>query len=275
MTNIVTVIKPRPKWHLIDFSEIWKFRELFYIFTWRDLKVRYKQTALGFLWAIFQPLSQTFIFTIFFGNLAKIPSGELPYPLFVLIGLVFWTFFAGALTNASNSLVTNEAIIRKIYFPRLILPLSSILTSFVDFTITSILLLGFLIYYGFSPSLNVLWIVPLGILISSLAAAGGGFFLSAINIKYRDVRVILPFFIQTLIFLSPVIYPTNIVRPSNRILMALNPMTGVIEAARSAISGTGVINWETFGISALAAIFIFLVGLYYFKATERFFADIV
>jgi len=269
------IIKPKPKWILLDIKEIWRYRELFWIFAWRDLKVRYKQTLLGVVWALFQPLFSMLIFTIFFGNIAKIPSGNLPYALFVLIGLVFWGFFSGTLSHASNSLIENEGIIKKVYFPRLIIPLSTIVTGFVDFVIAFALLLLATLYFRILPNGLVLFVIPFGLLISAFAAGGTGLLFSAFNVKYRDVRYILPFFIQTLIFLTPVIYPTNIMRPEFRTLMALNPMTGVIESLRTVFAGSAAVNWNILGISAISSIVIFVVGLYYFRSTERFFADIV
>jgi len=176
----------------ISISEIWRYRDLFYIFTWRDLKVRYKQTILGILWVVFQPLMTTLIFTVFFGNLAKIPSGKLPYSLFVLCGLVFWTFFSTALTHASDSMVANESIIKKVYFPKIILPFSSILTSFVDFLINFIILLVFAMVVGYYPSIWALIIFPVAIFITGLTSVGLGLLLASINVKYRDVRYILP-----------------------------------------------------------------------------------
>ena len=275
MESHTITIKPRTNPLAIDFAELWRYRELFVIFAWRDIKVRYKQTFLGGAWAIFQPLVSTFIFTIFFGRLAKIPSGNLPYSLFVLCGLVFWNFFSGALTHASNSLIENENIIKKVYFPRLILPLSSIITSFVDFGISLIMMLIFAFVLGYIPSLLFVPILLIGILVAGIGAGGLGLFLSAFNVKYRDVRYILPFFIQTMLFLTPVIYPTSIVSNTNKYIMALNPMTGVIEAIRVTVAGVGVIDWTLLGLSAASAILFFIIGLIYFRQTEAFFADIV
>jgi len=271
----ITVIKPKSKWQLLDFSEIWKFRELFIVFAWRDIKVRYKQTLLGAGWAIFQPLISMFIFSVFFGNFAQISSGALPYSLFVLVGLVFWNYFSGILSRASNSLVENQGIVKKVYFPREILPLSTIGANLIDFGITLILLMIVSIYFQFIPNALILIIIPLGLIIGTLGAGGLGLLLSAINVKYRDVRYVLPFLIQMMIFLTPVIYPTRIMRPSLRYLIALNPMTGVIEAARTIFSGSMLIDWTTLAISGAASILLFIVGLYYFKSTERFFADLV
>ena len=273
--NFEIVIKPKPKWKLLDFSEIWKYRELFIVFAWRDIKVRYKQTMLGASWAIFQPLTSMFIFTIFFGNFAKIPSGELPYSLFVLTGLVYWNYFSGIVSRASGSLIENEGIVKKVYFPREILPLSTVGANLVDFGITFILLLIVTLYFRFIPNILVFLIIPLGLLITTLGAGGLGLLFSAFNVKYRDVRYILPFFIQIMIFLTPVIYPTSIMRPSFRYIIALNPAAGVIEASRIVFSGGINVNWVTLGISGAASVILFIIGLYYFKSTERFFADLV
>ena len=271
----ITIIKPKPKWMLLDIAELWRYRELFYIFVWRDIKVRYKQTLLGASWAIFQPLSSMFIFTIFFGNFAKIPSGILPYSLFVLTGLVFWTFFSGILSAASNSLITNEDLVKKVYFPREILPISTVGTNFLDFIISFSILLSVSFYFHFFPNILVFAIVPLGVIIAALGSVGLGLLLSAFNVKYRDVRYVLPFFIQMMIFLTPVIYPTSIMRPFFRYVIALNPMTGVIEAVRAVFAGSTTVNWQILGISAASSVVLFVIGLLYFRATERFFADIV
>lgn len=268
-------IKPKSSLFFINLKEIWLYRELFYIFAWRDIKVRYKQTFLGVAWAIFQPLVSMIIFTVFFGNFAKIPSGDLPYPLFVLIGLVFWTFFSGALTHASNVLVENENIIKKVYVPKIVLPLSSIVTAGVDFLVNLIMLIIVALIFGKVPPLLTLFIIPFGFLITAIAASGLGLFLSAVNVKYRDVRYILPFFIQIMIFLTPVIYPSSILDPSHRLLYALNPMVGIIENVRAIFSGSIGLNYLTLGISSLSAIFIFFIGLIYFNKTEKFFADII
>lgn len=271
----ITIIKPKSKWALLDFSELWKFRELFFVFAWRDIKVRYKQTMLGAAWAIFQPLTSMFIFTLFFGNFAKIPSGELPYSLFVLTGLVFWNYFSGILSRASNSLIENEGIVKKVYFPREILPLSTVGANFIDFTVSLILLFGVSLCIHLIPNILFLLVIFLGLIIGTLGAGGLGLLFSSFNVKYRDVRYVLPFFIQMMIFLTPVIYPIDIMRPSLRYLIALNPMTGVIDAARVTFSGRSNLNWEILAISGVASVLIFVVGLYYFKSTERFFADLV
>lgn len=269
------IIKPQDTSLFLDFSEIWRYHELLYIMAWRDIKVRYKQTALGIAWAILQPIITMIIFTIFFGKLAKIPSGELPYSLFVLCGLVFWTFFSGALTHASNSMIDNESVVKKVYFPKIILPISSIVTSSIDFGINFIILLLFAVFLGFIPSLWIFLVVPLALILASITIAGMGLFLSSFNVKYRDVRYALPFFIQILMFLTPVIYPLSIVSPTNRYIMAINPMTSVIESVRLVFSGGSFIDPLLILISVISAGFIFFVGLIYFRRTERFFADIV
>ncbi|OGJ37771.1 MAG: phosphate ABC transporter permease [Candidatus Pacebacteria bacterium RIFOXYA1_FULL_38_18] len=275
MSDKVIIIKAKSRIQLIDWREIWEYRELFLVFAWRDIKVRYKQTILGAGWALLQPLFSMFIFTIFFGNFAKIPSDALPYPLFVLIGLIFWGFFSGTLSAASGSLIANESIVKKAYFPREILPLSTIGTNLIDFSISFIMLLLVAVYFQVIPNILALLIIPLGIIIGALGAGGLGLLLSAFNIKYRDVRHALPFFIQMMIFLSPVIYPSSIMRPSFRYLIALNPMAGVIEAVRIVFSGGTSVNWITLAISGTSSILLFIIGYYYFKSTERFFADIV
>jgi len=268
------VIRPNRSLSL-DLSEIWNYRELFYIFAWRDIKVRYKQTLLGILWVIFQPITSTFIFTIFFGNLAKIPSGKLPYSLFVLSGLVFWNFFSTSLSHASDSMVANENIIKKVYFPKIILPLSSVVVSFVDFIINMIILIIYATILGYMPNIWSLVVFPIAILVSAVTASGLGLFLASFNVKYRDVRHILPFFIQILLFLTPVIYPLSIVSEQNKLIMALNPMSSVIESVRMVFYNELLVSPRLILISLISSVSIFIGGIWYFKQTERFFADIV
>lgn len=269
------IIKSTDSWKLFDFEELWHYRELFYIFAWRDIKVRYKQTVLGILWVIFQPLVSTFIFTVFFGRLAKIPSYDMPYSLFVLCGLIFWNYFSSTLTNASSSMVINEGIIKKVYFPRMILPLATAVTSFVDFTISLVLLLIFALILGYIPSLWIFLVLPLSLFVTAITATGLGFFLSAVNVKYRDVNYIIPFFIQLLLFVSPVIYPLAIVSETNKSIMSINPMTSVIESMRMVFANRPFIGFHLILISFISAIVIFIFGLWYFRRTEKFFADIV
>jgi lipopolysaccharide transport system permease protein len=268
------IIRPKKKISIEDARELWRYRELLYFFTWRDLKVRYKQTVIGIGWAIFQPFVTMIVFSVFFGKLAHIPSDNVPYPIFVYVGLLFWQFFSGALSETSSTLIGNQAIITKVYFPRLILPLSAVMTKFIDFAVASLILIGMMVYYGYLPHLMGLAILPLLLLITFMAAVGMGLFLAALNVRYRDVRYVLPFFIQIMLFLTPVIYPASIAGKYSR-LLALNPMTGVIQAARAAILGTTPINWTLLAISSFACLAALVIGTAYFKTVERYFADII
>lgn len=270
----ITIIKPRSGWISINFQELWKYRELFYIFTWRDIKVRYKQTVIGIAWAILQPFLLMVVFSVFFGSFAKIPSDNIPYPIFVFSGLIFWNYFSTALSNASNSLIENENMIKKIYFPRLILPLSTTITPIVDFIIAFVILFLMFIYYHLSIHLYIILLPPILLAITLLTASGVGTFLSAINIKYRDIRYALPFFIQLLLFVTPVIYPVSMISSKYHWLLLLNPMTGVIETARASILGTKPIDPSLLLISATFAGLFFVFGIYYFRKTERIFADV-
>lgn len=272
--NPTIVIRPKKIFSFSDLREVWRYRELLYFFTWRDLKVRYKQTFIGVLWAVFQPFVTMVVFSVFFGRLLGVPSDGIPYPIFVYTGLLFWQFFADALSDTSNVLIINQAIITKVYFPRLILPLSSVATKFVDFAIASIILIGMMFYYGYVPHLSGLLVLPLLLLISFMASVGLGLFLSSINVKYRDVRYILPFFIQLLLFLTPVIYPAGIAGKYSWIL-ALNPMMGVIQSARAALLGTTVLNWTLILASLGMTFALLLFGIWRFKKTERYFADLI
>lgn len=274
MDSVTTIIRPKKIFGIADFKEVWLYRELLYFFSWRDLKVRYKQTFVGVAWAIFQPLVSMLVFTIFFGKLLNIGSNGVPYPIFVYVGLLFWQFFSGALSDTSNALINNQAIITKVYFPRIILPMSAVVVNLTDFAIASVVLVGLMLYYGYAPHLMGLLVLPILLAISFMAATGLGLFLAAINVKYRDVRYILPFFIQTLMFVTPVIYPASIAGKYSWIL-AFNPMMGVIQGARAALLGTTPINWTLIGISFAATLIISIVGIYTFKKIERYFADII
>jgi lipopolysaccharide transport system permease protein len=274
MNNALTIIKPKKTFSLRDFKEIWNYKELLYFFTWRDLKVRYKQTLIGATWAILQPFITMVVFTVFFGTFAQMPSDGVPYPIFVYVGLLFWQFFSSALSETSNTLIANQSIITKVYFPRLILPLSAVLTKFVDFVIASLILVGLMIYYGYMPHLFGFFLIPILLLITFMISVGSGLCLASINVKYRDVRYALPFFIQILLFITPVIYPASIAGKYSWVL-ALNPMTGVIQSARAALLGTTPINWLLLSISFLVCLIILTVGIFYFKKVERYFADIL
>ena len=270
----ITIIRPKKVFSLEDLREVWRYKELLYFFTWRDFKVRYKQTAIGIAWAVFQPFMTMVVFSLFFGLLLKVPSDGIPYPIFVYTGLLFWQFFSGALSETSNVLVANQSIITKVYFPRLILPISSVATKFVDFAIAAVILVGMMFYYGYTPHLSGLLVIPLLLLITFMAAVGGGLFLASVNVKYRDVRYVLPFFIQILLFLTPVIYPASIAGKYSWIL-AFNPMMGVIQGARAALLGTTPVNWTLIFFSFTAGLVALIVGVIYFKKVERYFADII
>ena len=273
-TERETIIRPKKTISLNDFREIWEYKELLYFFTWRDFKVRYKQTMIGIAWAIIQPFTTMVVFSVFFGKLGKIPSDGVPYPIFVYVGLLFWQFFSSALSDTSNSLIGNSSIVTKAYFPRLILPLASVVTKFVDFFVASVVLALLMVYYGYLPHMRGMLVLPLLLLITFMASVGGGLLLASINVKYRDVRYALPFFIQLMLFLTPVIYPASIAGNYSWIL-AVNPMTGVIKGARAALLGNEPINWLLLGISFVAVSILFVVGVFFFKKTERYFADIV
>jgi lipopolysaccharide transport system permease protein len=270
----LTVIEPSTGWIPIDVKEIWKFRELLYFLTKREIQVRYKQTVLGGLWAIIQPVFTMVVFTLFFGRLAKIPSDGIPYPIFVYAGLLPWTYFANALSASGNSLVGNANLIRKVYFPRIIIPGSSSLAGLLDFFV-AMLVLGFLMaYYNYVPGLAIL-LFPFLVGLTFLCAVGVGLWLSALNVQYRDIRYVIPFLVQLWLFLSPVIYPVSIVPTKYQWLLALNPMGGVIEAYRASLLGHVPVDWFLLGISTVIIIILFVIGLYYFRRMERTFADVV
>lgn len=273
--SVVSIIRPLKKGFSLDeIREIWRYRELLYFFTWRDLKVRYKQTAIGVLWAVGQPIVAMALFTVVFGRLAKIPSEGVPYSLFVFVGLLFWQLFSRGLTEASNALVENQSLVTKAAFPRVILPLSAIATQFVDFFFAALVFVGLLAYHGLTPRALGLLLLPVLLLVTLLAVIGGGLLLSALNVKYRDVRYALPFFIQLLLFITPVIYPVSLAGKFAWVF-ALNPMTGVITTARATLLGRPTVDWSLLGISVLVTAVLFTVGILVFKKTERYFADII
>lgn len=270
------VIRPPKKGLIgIDFEELWRYRELAWVFALRDIKVRYKQTFIGVLWAVLQPVMTVILFNFVFGRLAKIPSEGIPYPLFSFMGVALWTYFSTSLSNASNSVVGNEGIIKKVYFPRLVLPISSALTPLADFLISLIIFAALMLYYGYAPSILGILLFPLLILISFLAATGIGLVCASLNLKYRDIRYALPFFIQIGMYATPVIYPSSLLEGRFHWILTLNPMTGVIEAARAGVLQTGSVDFKLLGISALIAVALFIFGMLRFKKTERLFADIV
>lgn len=272
--NFEIIIKPKNKWFDLNLKELWLYRELAFIFAWRDIKVRYKQTAIGIIWAILQPVLTVAIFSFFFGKLANVPSDGIPYPIFAFVGIMFWNYFSVSLTGSSNTINENENIIKKVYFPRLILPTASAITPLIDLIIALAVLMVLMFYYGFVPTIYSLFLLPFLFIIAFLASSGLGLFLASINLKYRDVRYALPFFIQLLMYLTPVIYPSSIVGEKYQWIIALNPMTGIIEAARSVFFGVNPINFHSLFISIVISLALFLFGIFRFKRTERFFADL-
>jgi lipopolysaccharide transport system permease protein len=266
-------IRPPKKWVPINFSELWHYRELLFSFVARDVKIRYKQTALGFLWAIIQPLFLMVVFTLFFGNLAKVPSEGIPYPLFSFAALIPWTLFAEGITRSTTSMVSNANIMTKVYFPRLIMPLSGILSPLVDFAIAFIILIMMMAYYGFIPTIAIV-LLPAFILLAILTSLSVGLWLSALNVKYRDFQYTIPFLIQLWLFASPVVYPASMLPQSWQLVYALNPMVGVIEGFRWALLGTNPPQAMIL-ISVGVVVLLLIGGLFYFKRMEQYFADVV
>jgi lipopolysaccharide transport system permease protein len=261
------------KRRLFDFGEIWNYKELFYFFTWRDIKIKYKQTTLGFLWAILQPLLMMVIFTLFFGKALNIPSQSLPYPVFVFSGLLLWNTFSSGLTNSANSMVNNAQIIKKIYFPRLVIPVSSIFVAIFDFLMGFILFIPLLIFYQQPVSFAALWSWPLAVLACVIATMGPGTLLAALNVKYRDFRYVIPFLVQVLFFITPVIYPVSILKyPILQYVIVLSPMYAAIELFRYPLTGTEL-DSTFIMVSLISSLTLLFAGLIYFKRTEDFFAD--
>lgn len=269
----VTIITPPKKWVPIDFKELWAYRELLYIFTWRDVKLRYKQTALGAAWAIIQPLFAMVIFTVIFGGFAKIPSEGVPYPLFSLAALLPWTLFAEGLSRSTLSMVQNQNILTKVYFPRLIMPLSGILSPLVDFCVSFSILVVMMAYYGFMPTVNVIFL-PLFILFAVLTSLSVGIWLSALNVMYRDFQYTVPFLVQIWLYASPVVYPSSLLPEKWQVLYGLNPMAGVIEGFRWALLGTNPPG-AMMGVSLAVVLALLVAGIFYFRRVEQYYADIV
>ncbi|MEP6740892.1 MAG: ABC transporter permease [bacterium] len=267
-------IDPPTGWTSIGFRELWDYRELLYFLTWRDVKVRYKQTALGAAWAIIQPLFMMLVFSLFFGRLAKIPSDGIPYPIFTFCALLPWQLFAHALTESSNSLVANERLITKVYFPRLVVPIAAVLGGLVDFAVAFAILLVMMFYYGIVPSWAIVTL-PGFILLAVMTALGVGLWLSALNVKYRDVRYTINFLIQFWLFATPVAYPSSLVPAKWRALYGLNPMAGVVEGFRWALLGKQEAPGAMLWVSVAVVIVILVGGLYYFRRMEQEFADVV
>ena len=267
-------ISPPSRWTSLEFRELWEYRELLYFLIWRDVKVRYKQTALGAAWAVIQPFFMMVVFSLFFGRLAKVSSDGIPYPVFTFCALLPWQLFANALTESSNSLVGNQNLITKVYFPRLVVPISAVLGGLVDFVIAFVILLGMMLYYGIVPGWAIVTL-PGFILLALLTALGVGLWLSALNVQYRDVRYTIGFLVQLWLFLTPVAYPSSIVPEKWRPLYGLNPMAGVVEGFRWALLGKSQPPGSMLWVSVAVVIVILFGGLYYFRRMEQQFADIV
>jgi len=268
------VIQPSHGWSALGLREMWHYRELMYFMIWRDIKVRYKQTALGASWAILQPFLTMVVFSLFFGRLAGIPSDGVPYPIFSYTALVPWTFFANGLTLASNSLVNSANLLSKVYFPRLIVPTATILSGIVDFALAFVVLAGMMLVYGIAPTINLLWL-PLFMLLALITALGAGLWLSALNVKFRDVKYVVPFLTQLWMFLTPIAYPSTMLPEPWRTLYGLNPMAGVIEGFRWALLGTQMTVGPMIFLSAVAAVILLITGAIYFRRMEKTFADVV
>ena len=269
------VIRRKKGWISLNLREILEFRDLLYFLVWRDIKVRYKQTALGVLWVILQPLLAMILFTIIFGKLARVPSDGIPYPLFVYSGLLLWNFFSAALNNSGSSLIANSNLISKVYFPRLIIPASATLSGILDFLISSVIFIGICIFYNATPQVAGIILIPFLLFLVIMVAIGCGLWLSALNVEYRDFQYVIPFLIQIWMFATPVIYPSTLFPEKYRWLLALNPMCGIIEVFRAISIGHHQIEWELLGISIVISSLIFISGLFYFKKVERSFADVI
>jgi len=270
----VSEIAPSRGWVALKLRELWAYRELLYFLVWRDIKVRYKQTALGAAWAIIQPFFTMVVFSVFFGSLAKMPSDGIPYPIFAFAALVPWTFFANGLTQASNSLVGNSALIKKVYFPRLAIPIAGVLSNLVDFALAFVVLLLMMVYFELWPTAAILWL-PLLLLLAFITALGVGLWFSALNVEFRDVRYVVPFLSQFWMFATPVAYPSSLLHEPWRTLYGLNPMAGVVEGFRWALLGNVAAPGPLIWASAAAALVILVSGAFYFRRMERTFADVV
>jgi len=268
------IIRPSKGWVPLRLKELWEYRELLYFLVWRDVKVRYKQTVLGAAWAVIQPFFTMVVFSIFFGHLAKIPSDGLPYPIFAYCALLPWQLFSHAMTESGNSLVANQNLITKVYFPRLVIPLAAVLAGLVDFGVAFLVLLGMMAYYGMAPTMAVATL-PLFILLAIATALAVGLWLSALNVQYRDVRYTIPFLTQFWLFATPIAYPSSLVPEGWRVLYGLNPMAGVVEGFRWALLGTVNAPGPMLAVSVAVVLALLVGGLYYFRRMERTFADVV
>ena len=270
----VVHIRASRGWASLDLGSIWAYRELLYFLVWRDIKVRYKQTALGASWAIIQPFFTMVVFSLFFGRLAGVPSDGVPYPIFAFTALVPWTFFAQGLTQSANSLVASQDLLRKVYFPRLVIPAAAVFSGLVDFAISFTVLLGMMAWYGIVPTPAALWI-PLLLLLALVTALGVGLWFAALNVQYRDVAYVVPFVVQFWLFATPIAYPSSLLPEPWRLVYGINPMVGVVEGFRWALIGTDTAPGPVVAVSAVAALAILVGGAFYFRHAERSFADVV
>ena len=273
-TKTVTFISPSRGWISLRLQEVWKYRELLYFLIWRDIKVRYKQTVIGAAWAIIQPFFTMVIFSLFFGRLAKIPSDGIPYPIFSYTALVPWMFFANGLSQSSDSLVSSATLIKKVYFPRLAIPIAAVMSGIVDFLLAFCVLLGIMFFYGIIPTWHIIWL-PVFIILTLITSLGMGLWLSAMNVQFRDIRYAVPFLIQFWLFSTPIAYPSSLLAEPWRTVYAINPMVGVVEGFRWALLGTQTAPGPMIIVSAMAAFIILVSGAFYFRRMEKLFADVV
>lgn len=273
MKTSQTIIEPKPGWRLIDWKELRAYKDLFYFLVWRDIKVLYKQTILGFAWAVIRPVFSMIVFSIIFGRLAQVGSDGVPYPIFSYVALVPWTYFSTALTSSTQSLVNSSNMLTKVYFPRLVIPMTPVLAKLVDFGIAFVILLLMMVWYAIPPTWNVVFL-PLLVLLLILTASGIGMWLSALAIQYRDVRFAISFVAQLLMYAAPVVWPVSLIPDRFRLLYGLYPMAGVIEGFRSSLLGTNPMPWDLILMGAFSAVVIAITGALYFRRLERIFADV-
>lgn len=269
------ILQPSQGWVSLELYKIWLYRELFFFLIWRDIKVKYKQTVLGIAWAIIQPVMTMIVFTLFFGNLGQMPSDNLPYPIFSYAALVPWSFFAAGLANSSNSLVSNSNLIKKVYFPRLIIPISNVLSGLVDFALAFVVLILMMFFFQTLPTINLIFL-PFFLLLALVAALGVGLWFSAMNVQFRDVRYVIPFITQFWLFITPIAYPSSLIENATlRLIYSLNPMVGVVEGFRWALLGTDTAPGVSIIASTVVAVLLLVSGLFYFRRMEKSFADVV
>jgi lipopolysaccharide transport system permease protein len=268
----LTIVEPRSGWQLFNWKELKQYRDLFYFLVWRDVKIQYKQTVLGFLWAIIQPLFSMVVFSTVFGRMAKVPSDGIPYPLFAFAALLPWTYFANSLTQSSQSLIADANLLTKVYFPRVIIPMTPVLAKLVDLFIAFGILIVMMVYYGIHPSLNLL-LLPLLLALLIMTAAGTGLWLSAMAIQYRDIKFIMTFAVQLLMYAAPVVWPASLVPGRYRLIYGLYPMAGIIDGFRSALLGKPI-SWDLIEMGSLTTVLLLVSGLLYFRRTEKVFADV-